>query len=106
MNPENTSSLGRASASFALAAAITVLFNTALAWAKDAYSPLNKFMASLTGHHWITHAVADLLVFFLLGLIFCKTGAAEKMNPDRLINLLIGAVVIAALGLVGWYLVV
>lgn len=105
MNTESSAPLGRVSSAFALAAAVTVLFNTALAWAKDAYSPLNKFMASLTGHHWTTHALADIIVFFVLGLIFSNTGVAGRINPNRLINVLIGAVIVASLGLVGWYLV-
>ena len=105
MSIGNPQPLGRTSAAFALAAAITVLFSTALAWAKDACRPLNTFMASLTGHHWTTHAVADILVFMALGLIFLKTGVAEKIVPNRLIQGLIGAVSVAGLGLVGWYLV-
>ena len=35
------------SSGFVLAAAITVLFNTALACAKDSYAPLKTFMKSL-----------------------------------------------------------
>ena len=105
MNNDNPYPLGRSSAGFALAAAITVLFNTALALAKDAYHPLNKLMASLTGHHWTTHAVANLLVFVVLGFTFSKSGVAQRMNPNRLINSLIGAVTVASLGLVAWYLV-
>jgi hypothetical protein len=100
-----TSGLGSTSSGFALAAAITVLFNTGLAWAKDACKPLNKLMASLTGHHWITHAIADIVLFVVLGLIFAKLGTAEKIAPGTLINVLTGAVIVAALGLVGWYFV-
>lgn len=106
MNPAigaNPPKLRPSTASFSLAAAITVLFNTALAWAKDAYAPLNNFMKSLTGHHWISHALADVLVFVALGLIFQRTRTAEKMDPNRLISILVGAVVVAALGLGLWY---
>jgi hypothetical protein len=92
-----------ATSSFALAAAITVLFNTALAWTKDAYAPLNSFMKSLTGHHWTTHGLADLILFIGLGLIFQKTHVAERMDPNRLISILVGAVVAASLGLALWY---
>jgi hypothetical protein len=92
-----------ATSSFALAAAITVLFNTALAWTKDAYAPLNSFMKSLTGHHWTTHGLADLILFIGLGLIFQKTHVAELMDPNRLISILVGAVVAASLGLALWY---
>jgi hypothetical protein len=95
--------LTAATSGFVLAAAITVLFNTGLAWAKDAYPPLNDFMKSLSGHHWTTHGLADLIVFLGLAFIFVKTRVAEKIDPNRLIGALIGAVVIAGLGLALWY---
>jgi len=95
--------LTAATSGFVLAAAITVLFNTGLAWAKDAYPPLNDFMKSLSGHHWTTHGLADLVVFLGLGFIFMNRRVAEKIDPNRLIGALIGAVVIAGLGLALWY---
>ncbi len=95
--------LGRAPAAFGLAAAIAIVFNTLLAWIKDAYDPLNSFMASLTGHHWITHGLADLAVFVVLGAVFMNTGTAERMSPENLVRLLVGAVVVAGLGLAGWF---
>lgn len=103
MNAE-TPQLGRASAAFALAAASACIFNTALAWAKDAYAPLNRFMASLTGHHWITHGLADLIVFIGLGVIFMNTSVANHINPMRLVSILIWAVAAASVGLFAWYL--
>lgn len=104
MNPAISSEkLGRATSSFLLAAAIAVLFNTALAFAKDSYAPLNKFMGLLTGHHWTTHGLADLVVFLGLGLLFMKTGLAEKIEPNRLVSVLVGSVAIAGLGLAAWF---
>lgn len=98
--------LGRASAAFALSATITVLFNTFLACAKDAYQPLSRFMASLAGHNWTTQGLADLALFVLLGLIFMRAGWAGKMCPQRLIFLLAGTVVVAGAGLFVWYVLV
>jgi hypothetical protein len=86
-----------------LAAAIAILFNTALAWAKDASPPLNSFMASLTGHHWTTHGLADLAVFVGLWLILARTKFAGKIDPTRLIGALVAAVAAAAFGLVLWF---
>lgn len=90
---------------FALAAAVTVLFNTALAWAKDANPPLQNFMKLLGGHHWTTHGLADLVVFTGLGVIFARVNAVKKMPPERLIAILVGAVAVAALGLVAWFVI-
>jgi hypothetical protein len=100
----DSSKLGPASAAFALSAAITVLFNTFLACAKDAYPPLSRFMGSLAGHNWTTQGLADLTLFFGLGLIFLKTGRAAKMDSRHLIFLLAAAVVGAGAGLFVWYL--
>ena len=95
--------LTAATSGFVLAAIIVVLFNTALAWTRDAYAPLNDFMKSLTGNPWIAHCFADLILFAGLGFILTKTRAVEKTDPNRLIGALVGAVAVAALGLVLWF---
>jgi hypothetical protein len=97
--------LGRSSAGFAMAAAITVLFSTALAWAKDAYKPLNDFMNALAWHNWITHGLADVILFAGLGLIFSRTDWADRIAPNRLITFLVVAAVMAGAGLFVWYAV-
>jgi hypothetical protein len=95
--------LGRASAGFAMAAAITILFSTALACVKDAYKPLNSFMNSVACHNWITHGIVDVILFFALGIVFSKSGIAERIAPRRLISFLVGAVIVSGLGLFVWY---
>lgn len=106
MNSHDSNTLNRASSAFALSAAITVVFNTALAWVKDSYEPLNAFMKSLMGHHWTTHGVADVVLFIALGLIFMNSGTGQRVDPKRLTNVLAGAVVVSGLGLAVWFLLV
>lgn len=111
MNPVNSSQaqgaqspkLSATTAGYTMAAAVAVLFNTALAWVKDSSPALNNFMKSLTGHHWTTHGLADLILFVVLGMIFSRSGMAEKMDAGRLITTLIVAVAVAALGLGLWF---
>jgi hypothetical protein len=98
-----TQKLSPATSGFVLSAAVAVLFNTVLAWAKDIYPGLNDFMKSVAGHHWTTHGLVDLVLFVGLGLIFTGTRAGEKIDPNRLVVTLTGAVVIAALGLGLWF---
>jgi uncharacterized membrane protein SirB2 len=95
--------LRAATSSFVLAAALTVVFNTALACLKDTFAPLKNFMKSLTDHDWTTHGLIDLLLFVGLGCFFMKRRMTERMNPSRLIGVLVLAVVSAALGLALWY---
>jgi hypothetical protein len=95
--------LDNAAAAFGQAAAVAIIFNTLLAWMKDAWDPLNTFMARLTGHHWITHGLVDLAVFFGLGFFLMS----RRSNWNG-INLVI-AVAVACLagggGLALWFVV-
>jgi hypothetical protein len=101
---EQTRIAERLAAAFGLAAAITVIFNTVLALVKDAYDPLNQLMVRLTGHHWISHALFDLVMFFLLGWIMTMRGAPASGLSNRLVVTLVAAVVIAGAGLGAWFL--
>jgi hypothetical protein len=96
--------LDGAAAAYGLSAAITIVFNTVLAWIKDAYDPLNNFMAALTGHHWITHGIVNIVVFVVLGVILQKRGFS--MDGTRLAWLLGGAVVVGGGGLALWFVLV
>lgn len=91
---------------FGTAAAVTFLFNTVLAWVKDAWSPLNNFMAHLTGHHWITHGLVDVVVFRALGFIFTSMRHGRAGGGMRLAVMLVGAALLAGGGLGLWFLVV
>ena len=88
-------------AAFGASAAITIVFNTVLAWVKDAYEPLNSFMASLTGHHWRTHGLIDVVVFFALGYLFMSY--KFRISGVRLAALLAAASVVAGGGLALWF---
>jgi hypothetical protein len=46
------------------------------------------------------------MVFLVLGFVFLRLGTAERMSPMALIQTLVVAVVVAGLGLAGWFLLV
>lgn len=56
-------------------------------------------MKSLTDHDWTTQGLVDLVIFAGLGLFFIKSKMTERINPVRLIGVLVVAVASAALGL-------
>jgi hypothetical protein len=98
---DRETTLDQASTAFGLSAAITIVFNTLLAWVKDAYDPLNNFMASLTGHHWITHGLADVALFFVLGWLFMRWGV--RVGGMTLVKIVAAAVVLGGGGLGAWF---
>ena len=92
-------------AAFGLSAAITAVFNVVLAFVKDSYPPLNSFMASLTGHHWRTHGLADVILFFLLGWLFMSRGIPGDGLTDSTVKTLVTCVIVASAALGLWFLV-
>lgn len=95
--------LDNVSAAFGQAAVVAIIFNTLLAWVKDAYDPLNTFMAHLTGHHWITHGLADLVVFFGLG--FYLMSRPSSWNGMNLVYAVAFACIVGGGGLALWFVV-
>ena len=96
--------LDHAAAAFGLSAAIAIVFNTVLALIKDAYDPLNSLMASLTGHHWITHGLADIAVFVIAGLVLMWRDFS--MDGTRLACLVAAAAIVGGAGLALWFVFV
>src|SRR4051812_21175021 len=94
--------LERVAAAFGLAAALTIVFNTLLAWIKDTYEPLNAFMASLTGHHWITHGLVDVILFALLGWLLMSRHTIARVSYGLVVGIA-AAAMIAGAGLAGWF---
>jgi hypothetical protein len=100
---EGTDRLSHTAIAYGIGASVAVLFNTLLAWVKDSYDPLNTAMARLTGHHWTTHGLAVVLVFLMVGFAISRGHEDSLKGPYAPIAVLCGSVVLAGLGLVGWF---
>ena len=70
--------------SFGMAASVVVLFSALLTCAKERYAPVHDLMAGLTGNHWMTHSLADLLLFLFLGVMLRKK-SFQNINPKPLL---------------------
>lgn len=95
--------LSHTAIAYGVAASVAVLFNTLLAWVKDSYPPLNSAMKHMTGHHWITHGLAVVLVFFLVGFLLSRRSGDSLQGEYTPIVVLCASVVLAGLGLAGWF---
>jgi hypothetical protein len=98
--------LSHTATAFGIAAAVAVVFNTLLAWVKDSYEPLNSAMAKVLGHHWTTHGVAVVLVFLIVGWVLSRLVSDPIKGSYGTIYALCAAVVLAGLGLAGWFILV
>lgn len=96
--------MSASAAGFTLAAIVATIFNTVLTIIKEEYHPLNVYMKSLTGHHWITHGIAVIAVFLVLGFLFSRMGSVQRMRASTLTTTLIATAVIFGLGIFGYFL--
>lgn len=104
MEQNQTNEMSPYTAGFTLSAAVAIIFNTLLTWAKETYPELNTAMKSLLGHHWITHGVAVVLIFLVLGFLLSKMPGVQKMRGTTLTTILIVSVVLSGLGIFGFFL--
>jgi len=89
---------------FGLSYSIAVIFNALLMMLKEGSPGFRDFMAALTGHHWVTHGIFDLLVFFILGYVFTARGIRRDGNV--LASYVVGSTVLAGLMIVGFFVIV
>jgi len=99
----DTDKLNPVTAGFVLSAGITAVVSSALACAKDVDPGLKSLMKSIAGHDWTTQGLVDLALFIVLGMIFTNAKLAKRVDPNRLIMILVGTVIVASITLTVWF---
>ena len=101
-------SIGKYTRSFGLSLAITSVVSALLVVLKETnQNTVLAFMKKLTGHHWVTHTVFDVVLFVVIGVILARTHGGEgvRMTGTRIITVLVCAVVLSGLIISGFYLI-
>lgn len=103
-----TLEMGKYTKSFGLSFAVTSLFSALLVLVKES-SPdtVLAWMAAASGHHWVTHGIVNLILFFLLGWLLARPNQGQGVNitPKGLVISIAGALIISWLIIAGFYLV-
>lgn len=99
--------LSKSTVSFGLSLAVCAVLNALLVVAKEKSKGVQSWMQKMTGHHWVTHVVIVLIVFFMLGWFFARgsRGQESKMSGERLANIILSGAVAGVLIIWGFYLI-
>jgi hypothetical protein len=89
-------------AGFGVSYAIACIFNAIVVVLKEAYPAVHDGMAAITGHHWVTHGLLDLIVFIALGY-YLSRGEGLHMTGNTLVSWIVGGTVIGGLIIVGYF---
>jgi hypothetical protein len=96
-------SAGTTVTAFGVSYAITSIFSALLVVLKEASVSVHDGLAAITGHHWVSHGVLDLIVFVVLGFVLSRTSAAQ-MSAKSLIAVVVGATVVSGLIIAGYFI--
>ncbi len=104
----NGDGLGRYGNSFGLALAITSILSALLVVVKElSEHVVLAWMKTVTLHHWVTHGIIDLILFFGLGFLLAQLngGQGVKVSAKNLATTIVAAVIIGGLIIAGFYLI-
>ncbi|HEY3901207.1 MAG TPA: hypothetical protein VGM54_21535 [Chthoniobacter sp.] len=98
--------ISKRSIGFGLALAIASIINAIIVVVKERNDAIMNGMKKITGHHWTTHSLIVLVLFFALGgvLTLAKGGRGFDMSAGRLVGIVTSSVAAAGLIIVGFYL--
>ena len=100
-------SLSKHTVSFGLALAVASVFNALLVIVKEKSHAVQMVMQKLTGHHWVTHAAAVLLLFLACGWLLAlpNHGKGLSLTANRLIGIVVAGLVAGGGIIMGFYLI-
>jgi hypothetical protein len=99
--------IGKYTRSFGLSFAITSVLSALLVILKESSEEgVLALMAGVTGHHWVTHGLINLILFVVLGWALSRAnkGQGVKMGANGLVSCIVGAVIISGVLIAGFYL--
>ena len=88
--------LDNTTASFGLSASVVILISSIIMILKESSHVFHEALASITGNHWASHGVVDIVLFFALGFLFSKLSL--KGNT----TLIISSVILGVALIVGY----
>jgi len=101
------SEIGKYTKSFGLSFAITSVISALLVILKESNEDgVLALMKAVTGHHWVTHGLINLILFVALGwaLTMANKGQGVKISVSSLVSYIVGAVIISEVLISGFYL--
>ena len=99
--------IGKYTRSFGLSFGITSVVSALLVILKETNEEsVLEGMKAITGHHWVTHGLFNLIVFLVLGWALSRpsNGQGVNISANGLISCIIGAIVVSGVLIASFYL--
>ena len=101
----DNNSVTKCTSGFGLALALCSVANAVLVVIKEKSPAVMSLMKKIGGHQWIGHVAVILVLFFLSGWLFSRTGTAgTEASTKRLTGIVTIGTLTGALIIMGFYL--
>lgn len=97
-------SVGTTARAFGISYAITSILSALLVVLKESSQAVLDGLAAITGHHWVTHGVLNIIVFVALGFVLSRMDVGVQMTGKSLITTIVGATVVSGLIIAGYFI--
>ena len=87
---------------YGISYAITAILSALLVILKESNEGVHSFLVAITGHHWVTHGLLDVVLFVVLGALLARRDI--NLSGNSLVTLVVGATVIGDLIISGYFL--
>ena len=97
--------LGKYTAGYGLAVAITIIFTSLFLVLKESSKGLKDGLASMLGHHWTAHGVITVIVLVILGVLLSRVRIEESWGIDgwKLTALIAAGTLLGGLIITGFF---
>jgi uncharacterized transporter YbjL len=99
---EATESVRSTTAGFGASYAITSILSALLVVLKESSEGVHDALTAVTGHHWVTHGLLDVIVFLVLGFILARRSL--RMTSETLLATIVGSTVLSGLIIAGYFI--
>jgi hypothetical protein len=89
---------------FGISYAVTSVLSALLVVIKESSESIHDLLAVITGHHWVTHGLLDIIIFLSLGFILSKPRQGKPMTVNTLIMLVVSATAVSVLIIAGYFI--
>ncbi|GBE44188.1 hypothetical protein BMS3Bbin10_02278 [bacterium BMS3Bbin10] len=89
---------------YGISYAVTSILSALLVVLKESNEGVHGLMVAITGHHWVTHGLLDVIVFVALGAVLSRMGGGIRMTGNALIATVVGATVISGAIIAGYFI--
>jgi len=80
---------------YGISYSVTSIFSALLVILKESNESVQGLLVALSGHHWVTHGILNLILFVVLGVILSRREI--DMSGDTLTKLVVGSTIVGGL---------